>query len=418
MKTYLVGGAVRDKLLNIPIKDRDWVVVGASVRQMLDNNYQQVGKDFPVFIHPTSKEEYALARTERKSGKGYTGFTVHASPEVTLEEDLLRRDLTINAIAEDHKGQLIDPYHGQQDISNKLLRHVSPAFSEDPLRVLRVARFAARFAHLGFTIATETQDLMKDIVRSGEMQSLTAERVWQEIQRALTEKSPQVFFQVLKDCHALAEIIPELDNLFGVPQPEKHHPEIDTGIHTLMVLEQASKLSSNPAARFAALVHDLGKAATPKEKWPSHKGHETLGKSLIQNLSTRLKVPNEYRELGILVSLHHTACHSSNRAANTAKPPAEQAQALLDTLENTDAFRRPERFVLFLIACEADARGRLGLELEPYPQNKIMRNALSLTQNINPQQLVDSGVKGPEIGIQLKRLRLAALTQSISSNKL
>lgn len=388
MKIYQVGGAVRDQLLGLPVKDRDWVVVGATPRTLLDLGYQQVGRDFPVFLHPRSKEEYALARTERKSGKGYTGFIVHAAPDVTLEQDLQRRDLTINAIAMAEDGTLVDPYHGKADLDARLLRHVSPAFAEDPLRVLRVARFAARFHHLGFRVAPETLQLMQHIAACGELQHLVGERVWQEWQGALQTRSPQVFFSVLRDSHALAVLFPELTRLFGVPQPQHFHPEIDTGVHTLMVLEQAALLTPDPLVRFAAVVHDLGKGSTPASLWPAHKGHEEEGATLIEALSLRLRIPNDYRDLGKLVSLWHTRCHKALK---------HSAADLLETLEKTDALRRTERFEQFLLACEADARGRLGLETRPYPQRALLQAALAAARSIdipalarqysNPQQL-------------------------------
>ncbi|MES2606417.1 MAG: multifunctional CCA addition/repair protein, partial [Pseudomonadota bacterium] len=367
MKIYRVGGAVRDKLLGLPHKDSDWVVVGATVEEMLQQGYTQVGRDFPVFLHPKSKEEHALARTERKSGSGYTGFVVNASPDVTLEEDLLRRDLTINAIADDH-GTLIDPYGGQNDLEARILRHVSPAFAEDPLRVLRVARFAARFAHLGFTVAPETLALMRALVDAGELQHLIPERVWQEIHNALTSKSPQVFVQVLRDCGALPVLLPEMNALFGVPQPEFFHPEIDTGVHMLMVMEQAAKLSEETTVRFAAMVHDLGKGLTPATVLPSHTGHEESGVALIEQLCQRLRVPNEHRELAVIVSRHHTRCHKAMK---------HKAEDLVQTLESCDALRRPQRFEQFLLACEADARGRTGLERRPYPQAERLRSVLA-----------------------------------------
>lgn len=402
MKIYLVGGAVRDKLLGIPVKDRDWVVVGATVDEMLARGYRQVGRDFPVFLNPDSGEEYALARTERKSGRGYTGFTVHASPEVTLEEDLERRDLSINAIAQEPDGTLVDPFCGRRDIEARLLRHVSPAFSEDPLRVLRVARFAARFAHLGFRVADETLALMRGMSDGGELEDLVPERVWQEIQRALEEASPQVFIRVLRDCGALARILPEIDDLFGVPQPRKYHPEIDTGVHTLMVLEQAAGLTPDPVARFAALTHDLGKAATDPARWPSHRRHELLGADLVDALCDRLKAPNAYRELARLVSLHHTACHRCLKHG---------AEELLDTLEKTDAFRRPERFERFLLACEADARGRAGLENKPYPQAARLQRARELAAGIDAGAIMRDGFRGAEIGEQLRLRRVSAIEQ-------
>lgn len=398
MKIYKVGGAVRDKLLGLPFKDSDWVVVGATVEEMLAKQFLQVGRDFPVFLHPQTKEEYALARTERKSGKGYTGFVVHASPDVTLEDDLRRRDLTINAIAESENGELVDPYNGQQDINARLLRHVSPAFSEDPLRVLRVARFAARFARLGFTIAPETLELMKEMTRAGELEHLVPERVWQEMHTALGTDTPQVFFQVLRDCGALKVILPELDALFGVIQPKKYHPEIDTGVHTLMVLEQAALLSPSPVVRFAALVHDLGKALSPHP--PMHTGHEAAGADLIAKLSERLRVPNEFSELGILVSTQHTRCHRANK---------HEAEDLFLTLELADALRRPERFEFFLLACEADARGRLGLEREPYPQSGILRGALAAAKKVDIKALVAEHKEPQVLAPAIRQARVAAI---------
>lgn len=398
MKIYKVGGAVRDKLLGLPDNDSDWVVVGATVDEMLALGYKQVGRDFPVFLHPKSKQEYALARTERKSGKGYTGFVVHASPDVTLEDDLRRRDLTINTLAETVEGELVDLYNGRADIEARILRHVSPAFSEDPLRVLRVARFAARFAHLGFTVAPETLDLMKQMAQAGELEHLVPERVWQEIHNALVTQSPQTFFQVLRDCGALRVIMPEVDKLFGVIQPAKYHPEIDTGVHTLMVLEQAAKLSPHPAVRFAALVHDLGKALSPHP--PLHTGHEAAGAELIDNLSARLRVPNEFRELGVLVSLQHTRCHRANR---------HEAEDLFLTLELSDALRRPERFELFLLACEADARGRLGLENEPYPQSAILRSALAAAKSVDIKAIVAEHKAPQALVPAIRAARIAAV---------
>jgi tRNA nucleotidyltransferase (CCA-adding enzyme) len=400
MNIYLVGGAVRDRLLGLPVKDRDWVVVGASVDEMLAQKYVQVGRDFPVFLHPETKEEYALARTERKSGKGYTGFVVHTSPDVTLEQDLQRRDLTINAIAESPSGEIVDPYYGRADLEARILRHVSPAFAEDPLRVLRVARFAARFAGFGFTVAQDTMTLMSAMTRAGELEHLVAERVWQEIHSALCTNSPQTFFRVLRDCGALAVILPEIDRLFGVPQPRKYHPEIDTGIHTLMVLEQAALLTGNPVVRFAALVHDLGKALTPAKTWPLHTGHEELGAGAIRLMAERLRIPNEFHELGVLVSLHHTRCHRANR---------HEAADLYLTLELTDALRRPERFELFLRACEADARGRLGLEHEPYPQAALLRQALAAARQVVIKQLVEAHPDPKDLGPAIRAARISAI---------
>ena len=404
MKTYLVGGAVRDKLLGIPVKDRDWVVVGSTVEDMLAQDFQQVGKDFPVFLHPQSNEEYALARTERKSGKGYTGFTVHADKSVSLEEDLQRRDLTINAMAEDESGNLIDPHNGQGDLEEKILRHVSPAFTEDPLRVLRVARFAARFHRLGFSIADETMALMMRITADGELSDLVSERVWTEIESALGESTPQIFIKMLKQCNALAVILPEIDNLYGVPQPPKYHPEIDTGIHTLMVLEQAALLSPDPAVRFAALMHDVGKGAIPKSKWPYLRGHEVLGGDLITMACKRLKVPNDFRDLARMTSLYHTHCH---------KTSSHSAEQLLETLELTDAFRKPERFEKFLLACEADARGRLGLEKNPYPQPEVLKKTLSASANVDTSVFIEQGYKDVQIGEQIRLKRLALFQEAL-----
>lgn len=374
METYLVGGAVRDKLLGFTKSDRDWVVVGASVEQMLEMGYSQVGKDFPVFLHPKTKEEHALARTERKSGPGYTGFTFNADPGVTLEEDLLRRDLTINAIAQDLDGNLIDPYGGVQDIQDRVLRHVSTAFTEDPLRVLRVARFAARFAPLGFRVADETMALMRELSASGELQHLVAERVWQEMEKALHSGAPAQFFRCLRECNALQIILPEVDNLFGVPQPPKHHPEVDTGIHVMLCMEQAAKLSDDPVVRFATLTHDLGKAVTPKDNWPHHHGHEQLGVALIDTVCARMRVPKKYQRVARLVSQFHTHCH---RALEL------RADTMLRLFESLDAFRRPEQVEQFLLACEADSRGRTGLEDRDYPQANFLRGALAAAQEVD-----------------------------------
>lgn len=389
MQIYLVGGAVRDELLNIPIKDRDWVVVGSTPDELLTLGYSQVGADFPVFLHPKTKEEHALARTERKSGSGYQGFICDFSPDISLEDDLLRRDLTINAMAQDGNGNLVDPYNGQQDIRDKKLRHVSAAFSEDPLRVLRVARFAARFAHLGFTIAEETMSLMQDIATSGELAHLTQERVWQETQRALGESQPWVYFQALKDCNALAIIFPELDNLFGIPQPEKHHPEIDYGIHSLMVLEQASRLSDDTNVRWASLLHDLGKGLTQDELLPRHHGHEQTGEKLVIELNQRLKTPNEFRDLSRLVCVYHTHVHR----AFELKP-----QTLLKFFNKIDLWRKPERLQQILLACKADSRGRTGFEMIDYPQMEYINEIAQACLAINAKQFVAQGIKGKAIG--------------------
>lgn len=379
MQVYLVGGAVRDKLLGLPVRERDWVVVGASADDLLQQGYQQVGKDFPVFLHPQTREEYALARKETKTGHGYKGFSFDASESVSLEEDLLRRDLTVNAIAEDSAGNLIDPYGGRKDLENRTLRHVSPAFKEDPLRVLRVARFAARFAHLDFTIADETLALMKDIVASGELEHLVSERTWQEFETALSETSPVTFFRALRECGALAAVLPEVDRLFGVPQPEKYHPEVDTGKHTFMVIEQATRLTGDPVVRYSALVHDVGKGVTPRDNWPHHYRHEQLGLDLIRAINARLKVPKEYGEIALLVCEHHTKMHRLKEL---------RSGTVLELLEALDAFRRPERMQRFLLACEADSRGRTGLEDIDYPQRDLLLAAHEAANSLNVGSLL------------------------------
>jgi len=400
MEIYLVGGAVRDQLLKLETKDRDWVVVGATADELLELNYKQVGKDFPVFLHPQSNEEYALARTERKTAAGYTGFSFETSNTITLEDDLARRDLTINAIAQKSDGSLVDPFNGQADIDAKILRHVSPAFAEDPLRILRIARFAARFANLGFSIADETQQLMLKMVNNGEVNALVTERVWQETQRALSEKTPARYFEVLRQCGALKILFPEIDRLWGVPQPEKHHPEIDTGVHTMMVLTQASKLSNDTKVRFAALVHDLGKGTTPKDQWPKHIEHESRGVPIVEALCDRYRIPNDYRELAVIVTKYHLHYH---RAAEL------RDDTFLKTLESLDAFRRPERFELFLLACEADSRGRPGFEDNQFEQPTIYRKAFNAAQKLNAKELVQQGLKGPEIKAALFKQRVTAI---------
>jgi tRNA nucleotidyltransferase (CCA-adding enzyme) len=400
MQVYLVGGAVRDRLLGLPAGERDWVVVGARPEQLERQGYVRVGKEFPVFLHPETHEEYALARTERKVGPGYTGFTTEFSPDVTLEDDLRRRDLTLNAIAEDQDGNLIDPFGGQRDLEARVLRHVSEAFVEDPVRVLRLARFAARFTRLGFTIAAETGDLMKQIVAAGEMDALVPERVWKETQRALDEARPDVYFQTLRDCGALKVIFPEVDALFGVPQPAKWHPEIDTGVHVLMALRVAADKHASAATRFAVLTHDLGKARTPQEKWPSHHGHEQLGVPVIEALSERLRVPRDFRDLAVMVSDYHTHVHR----AQELKP-----STMLELFEKTDAFRRPERFNEFLLACECDARGRLGLEGRDYPQPEVLRKARSAAAAVTLTEADRQGLTGTAIGEKLRRKRLDAI---------
>jgi tRNA nucleotidyltransferase (CCA-adding enzyme) len=381
MKIYLVGGAVRDSLLGLKNSDRDWVVVGATAEQMLAEGFMQVGKDFPVFLHPHSKEEYALARTERKSGKGHTGFKVIADPSVTLEQDLMRRDLTINAIAQDSDGKLIDPFNGCRDVEQRILRHVSPAFSEDPLRVLRVARFAARFADRGFSVADETMNLMSSMVDAGELQHLPAERIWQELEKSLREASPAVFVRTLRQCGALQVILPEVNCLFGIPQPEQYHPEIDTGEHTLMALEQACALSSDPAVRYAVLLHDAGKGITPQADWPHHYRHEHLGLALVDAINKRLRVPREFAAAAKLLCHHHLRCHQLQQA---------RPVTVLRLLEALDAFRRPQQMEQFLLGCEADARGRTGFEHSAYPQADILRKAFGAARQVDITALLQA----------------------------
>lgn len=406
MKTYLVGGAVRDHLLNIPVKDHDWVVVGATPEEMLKAGYKQVGADFPVFLHPKSQEEYALARTERKSGKGYQGFSVDFGKDVTLEDDLIRRDLTINAMAQDQEGNIIDPYNGQQDLASKQLRHVSDAFEEDPLRVLRVARFAARFHHLGFAVANETIALMEKISDSGELKYLTPERVWVETERALSEKSPWVYFEVLRECTALSQCFPELDALFGIPQPEKHHPEVDTGVHSLLSLKQASYLSKETEVRFAAVMHDLGKARTDQENWPQHIAHEKLGLKPLKELCDRLRVPNKHKELSLKACEFHTHVHR----AFELKP-----STVFKLFKQTDALRKPERFEQMLLVCKSDARGRTGLEDEPYTQAEYLWSLLQAAQNIDTKAISQSSISGPDIGKAIEEARIQAIRQAKES---
>jgi tRNA nucleotidyltransferase (CCA-adding enzyme) len=402
MEVYLVGGAVRDRLLGLPVHERDWVVVGARPEDLERQGYVSVGKEFPVFLHPETKEEHALARLERKVAPGYRGFTTQFSPDVTLEEDLKRRDLTINAMAETGSGELIDPYGGQRDLQARVLRHVSEAFVEDPVRILRLARFAARFADLGFKVADETMTLMKHMVASGEVDALVPERVWQETERALGESRPDAFFQTLRDCGALAVIFPEIDALYGVPQPPKWHPEVDTGVHVMLVVRYAAKIGAPTSVRFAALTHDLGKALTPQEILPSHRGHEEAGVPLVEALSERLRVPNGFRELAVLAARHHAVVH---RAAEL------RPETMLKLFEKTDAFRRPERFNELLLVCESDARGRTGLENNPYPQAAYLRRARDAAAVIQLSEEDRVGLKGAEIGEKIRALRLAAVTQ-------
>ncbi|ASN84303.1 multifunctional CCA addition/repair protein [Pectobacterium versatile] len=400
MKIYLVGGAVRDSLLGLPVTEKDWVVVGATPENLLAQGYQQVGKDFPVFLHPVSRDEYALARTERKSGKGYTGFICHAAPDVTLEQDLLRRDLTINAIARTERGDLIDPYHGRRDLENRLLRHVSDAFSEDPLRVLRVARFAARFAHLGFQIAEETMALMQKMAHEGELAYLTPERVWKETEKALGTSSPDVYFQVLRDCGALAVLFPEIDNLYGVPAPAKWHPEIDTGIHTMMTVAMAARLSPEIDVRFATLCHDLGKGLTPPELWPRHLGHGPAGVKLVEALCQRLRVPNPIRDLAKLVAEYHDLVHTVQ---------VLQPKTLLKLFDAIDVWRKPQRLEQLALTSEADARGRAGFEENPYPQGDYLREAFRVASQVSSTAVVADGFKGIDVRNELARRRIHAL---------
>lgn len=372
MRTYTVGGAVRDRLLGLPVKDRDHVVVGSTPEAMVKLGYRPVGKDFPVFLHPETHEEYALARTERKTGKGYKGFQVYADQEVTLEQDLARRDLTINAIAEDEHGQLIDPYHGMADLDAKLLRHVSPAFSEDPVRILRAARFAARFTE--FTVAEETMTLMRDMVKDGEVDALVPERVWQELAKGLMEQQPSRMFEVLRACGALKRLLPEVDRLFGVPQTAKYHPEVDTGIHVMLVIDYAARAGFSLPVRFAALTHDLGKGTTPADILPRHIGHEERSVGLLQSLVKRLRVPNDCKELALVVAKFHGKVHQIGEM---------KAVTVLRFLQETDALRQPQRFRDFLRACEADARGRTGFEQQALPLFPLLLEILNLVMGVD-----------------------------------
>ena len=402
MKQYLVGGAVRDRLMGLPVKDRDWVVVGADPQAMRRAGYTPVGRDFPVFLHPLTHEEYALARTERKTAPGYHGFDFQASPEVTLEDDLARRDLTINAMAQDGDGLVIDPYGGQRDLAAKVLRHVSPAFAEDPVRILRLARFAARFSD--FSVAAETLALMRQMVAAGEVDALVAERVWQEFARGLMEAKPSRMLEVLRDCGALTRLCPEVDALFGVPQPEAHHPEIDTGAHLALVLDQCAADAAPLTVRYASLCHDLGKALTPADLLPRHIGHESRGVPLVKRLSERWRVPTDCRELAEMVAREHTHVHQSEGFGPEAR---------LRLLERCDAWRRPERFEQLLWACECDARGRLGLKDRPYPQRerllKDLRATLALDLAAVSAAALAAGKSGPAIGRAVQSARLNAL---------
>ena len=409
MKTYVVGGAVRDGLLGEPVNDRDWVVVGASPQDMLDAGYLPVGKDFPVFLHPRTHEEYALARTERKTGPGYRGFEVYAAPDVTLEDDLVRRDLTINAIAQQDDGTLVDPYGGQRDLAAKVLRHVSDAFTEDPVRILRLARFAARWPE--FTVAPETTALMRQMVDAGEVDALVAERVWQELSRGLMERAPARMFEVLRSVGALVRLLPEVDALFGVQQPPQHHPEIDTGVHTMMVLDRCARTAQPLPVRWACLVHDLGKATTPAEDLPRHIGHEQRGEALIRALDERLRVPVDCNELALLTAREHTNVHASENL---------DAAAILRLLERCDAFRRPERFGQMLAACECDATGRLGFENRPYPQRIRLAAALKTAQAVDARaasaRAIERGLKGQAIADAIRQARVMALAIDLKAD--
>ncbi|MCP4077004.1 MAG: multifunctional CCA addition/repair protein [Gammaproteobacteria bacterium] len=400
MQVYRVGGAIRDQLLGITSKDIDWVITGSTPEEMTAKGYRAIGKDFPVFLHPETKQEYALARTERKISRGYAGFSFNTDPKITIEQDLARRDLTINAIAQDEHGNIIDPFNGQQDIKDKVLRHVSEAFVEDPVRVLRVARFAARFHNRGFTIADETKQLIKQIADSGELNALVAERVWVEMDKALAEPDPQVFFTSLRDCGVLNTLFPEIDNLFGVPQTAKYHPEIDTGIHVMMVLKKAAELNYDNEIRFAALTHDLGKANTPADILPSHHGHEQRGVSLTRQFCKKWRVPNATTELALLTCEFHTHIHRIYEL---------KSSTLLKLFKQTDGFRRPERFIKMTLACIADVRGRISFENEPYPQAAYACRLLEKLNALDISPVLNSGVKGQALGQAIHNFRLEYL---------
>ncbi len=403
MEIYLVGGAVRDELLDFPVRERDWVVVGSTVDELINKGFKQVGKDFPVFLHPDTHEEYALARTERKTAAGYKGFTVHADISVTLEQDLARRDLTINAIAKSDDGEFFDPFNGIIDIKNRLIRHVSPAFAEDPVRILRIARFMAKYFHLGFSIAKETLDLMKSMVTTGEVDALVPERIWTELSKALDERSPHIFIHTLRQCNALKIIAPELDSLFSIPQRADFHPEIDCGVHSLLSLEQACIITPDKQVRFAALVHDLGKATTPQEILPKHIKHEVNGVPQLKSLCKRLHCPNDYRDLALRTCEFHTQAHS----AFELRP-----KSLLKLFQSIDAFRNPQRFEQFLLACEADSKGRTGFENCDYPQKKYLAEILAAANEIDTKQFAKSDLIGKEIAKKIRELRLQAISSA------
>ncbi|GLX85820.1 multifunctional CCA protein [Thalassotalea loyana] len=408
LNTYLVGGAVRDELLGRKVIERDYVVVGATTEQMLTLGFEPVGKDFPVFLHPKTKEEYALARTEKKQGHGYQGFVCYASPDVTLVDDLKRRDLTVNAMAKASTGEIIDPYNGQQDLENKVLRHVSNAFVEDPLRVLRVARFAARYFEYGFTVAPETMALMADIVEQDELENLSAERIFKEFDRSLAEDHPEVFIQVLKDCGALKRIWPSLDVLWGIPNPAKWHPEICSGIHTMMVLQRAVQLSDKPEVRFAALCHDLGKGLTDEAKWPSHHGHESAGLPLVKEICKKLKVPKSYELLALQVCQFHLHCHKAFEL---------NPKTILKVFNSIDVWRKPENFDDFLIANKADFQGRTGFENRDYPQADYLKACFIACQQVTAKPFVEQGLKGKDIKDAMNAKKVEVISQTKNKNK-
>lgn len=411
-QAYLVGGAVRDALLGIEVYDRDWVVVGSTPEAMLQAGFEQVGKDFPVFLHPKTKEEYALARTERKSGTGYHGFEVSASSSVTLEEDLLRRDLTINAMAQTPQGAVIDPYGGQDDLQNRILRHVSPAFSEDPLRVLRVARFAAKLHRFGFELHADTRNLMQHMVQSGELQVLTPERVWQEVVKALNTQKPSVFFRVLREVGALKVLFPELDRLFVVTQPPEHHPEGDVGTHTMMVLDAAACLSDDLEVRFAALVHDLGKGLTPEELWPKHHGHEAAGVAVVAELCRRYRVPKKTQQLAEKVTEWHGLIH---KGLDSKGIPALKPKTYLKVIQACQVLKKPENFERILQACEADAKGRTGFETVAYPQAKFWMALANAAIQVDNRAILAQGYQGAEIAQAIERQRLQLIREFLDS---
>ena len=405
MRVYTVGGAVRDELLRLPVVDRDYVVIGATPEQMIALGYKPVGKDFPVFLHPQTHAEYALARTERKTARGYHGFAFHAAPDVTLEQDLARRDLTINAIAKDELGNLIDPYHGAADLKAGVLRHVSPAFAEDPVRILRLARFAARF---GFVIADETLQLMRGMVANGEVDALVAERVWQELSRGLMEAKPSRMFEALRACGALARVIPEVDALFGVPQTAAHHPEVDTGVHVMMVIDYAASQNYALDVRFAALTHDLGKGTTPREEWPRHIAHEERSVGLVATLCERLRVPSDCRDLALIMAKQHGNIH---RAAEL------RPSTIVRLLQSADAFRKPQRFTRLLQACESDARGRLGMNERPYPQAQRMLAAFSAAAAVDAGAIAEQLAEPARIKDAIQRARVSAVRTALNETE-